>query len=325
MLDRRNVITSLVAAVLAIPMLRPARAQTAAMSVVASFSILGDLARQIGGARVMVTDIVGPNQDAHMYSAKPGEAKKLAGARVVLVNGLGFDAFMNRLVEAAGAKAAVVVLSNGITPLQKPAGKGHGHDHDDDHAHGKKAAHGKKEAPAAMKDDPHVWQSIANVRIMAGNIAKAFSAADPDGKAMYAANLGAYLGKLDALDADIRTQLSAIPEGRRNFATTHDAFRYFARDYGLTPLALQGVSTESEPSAGDIAKIVRQLKDTKAAAVFLENVTDPRKIEQIARESGAKVSGTLHSDALSLADGPVPSYIDLMRHNASQLKAALAP
>lgn len=282
------------------------------LAVVASFSILGDLARQIGGDRITVTDIIGPNRDAHGFEPSPADARKLAGARLVLVNGLGFDNFIDKLMKAAGNPARVVTVSSGLPLLRKAAEK-------PDHGHGHSHAGGK------AKDDPHLWQSPANVRQMARTIAAAFSAADEAGKATYDANLAAFLARLDVLDQEFRTAIARIPEARRTFATNHDAFGYLAREYGLTIHAIQGVSPHAEASAADLARIIRQLKAAKAPAVFLENVTDSRAVARIARESGAKVGGTLYSDALSLADGPAPSYIDLMRHNMKEIAAALAP
>ena len=310
MITRRNIITfgTMVLAATGLP---AARAQEQRLKVVASFSILGDLARQVGGDRIEVTSIVGPNQDAHVFQPSPADARKLAGAALVIVNGLGFDTFMDKLVAASGGKPMRVTAAAGLDLMKKPAGA------TDDHGH--------KHGAAAQKDDPHVWQSIANARRIVQMISVSLATVDPAGKAAYDANLTSYLARLDALDAEFRAAIAALPPARRAFATSHDAFRYLARDYGLTSHAIQGVSPHAEASAGDLAKIIRQLKASKAPAVFLENVSDSRAIARIARETGAKLGGTLYSDALSLADGPVPSYIDLMRHNMNQLAGALAP
>lgn len=309
--SRRNIITFMLATS-AFGIAGALAAEPQRLAVVASFSILGDLARQIGGDRITVTDIIGPNRDAHGFEPSPADARKLAGARLVVVNGLGFDSFIDKLMKAAGSTARVVTVSAGLPLLRKAAEKS-------DHRHGHSHAGGK------AKDDPHLWQSPANVRQMARTIAAALSTADEAGKAAYDANLTAFLTRLDALDQEFRTAIARVPEARRVFATNHDAFGYLARDYGLTIHAIQGVSPHAEPSAADLARIIRQLKAAKAPAVFLENVTDSRAAARIARESGAKVGGTLYSDALSLADGPAPSYIDLMRHNMKEIAAALAP
>lgn len=326
MFTKRNFIAFTSASLLALATGAPAMSQDRKMKIVASFSILADLAREVGGDRVTVEPIIGPDQDAHHYEPKPGDAKRLAGADIVLVNGLGFDTFMHKLVEASGAKPRRIVASDGLSFVQRPAGKPSEKGHD--HGHGKKGHdhdHGHGKSASAVKDDPHVWQSLVNARVIVAAIAKALSDADPAGKSVYDANLAAYTAKLDALDAEFRPRLAALPANRRSFATMHDAFRYLARDYNLTSHALQGISTHAQPSAGDLSRIIRQLKALKTPAAFLENVTDSRAINQIARESGAKVSGTLYSDALSLADGPASSYIGMMRHNLGLIAAALTP
>jgi zinc/manganese transport system substrate-binding protein len=171
--------------------------------------------------------------------------------------------------------------------------------------------------------DPHAWQSIANARIYVGNIRDAQIAVDPAGAALYRASANAYLGKLDALDAEVRAAIAKIPAARRRIITTHDAFGYFADAYGMSFIAPQGVSTEAEASARDVARIITQIKEQKIPAVFLENVTDPRLVERIARETGARIGGTLYSDALTGPDGPAPTYIAMMRHNIRALATAL--
>lgn len=294
---RRSLLLAGLALVAALPV---ARAEDK-LPVVATFSILGDMARTIGGARVAVVDLVGPDQDAHVYQPSPGDARRLREAKVILANGLGFDAFLDRLVSASGTTARPVIASRDVTPL-KAAGR---------HGHG---AH-----------DPHAWLDVANARLYARTLASALAAADPAGAPAYADGLAGYLAMLDGLDADIRAAVAAIAPERRRVVTTHDSFSYFARAYGIEFLALQGVSTEAEPSAADLARIIRQTRAAKAPAVFLENIVDPRKAQRIAQETGAKIGGTLFSDALSAAGGPAPSYIAMMRHNIRQLKDALAP
>ena len=279
------------------------------LPVVASFSILGDFARQIGGDRVSVTTLVGPDGDAHVYSPTPADAKAMAAARLVLVNGLHFEGWLPRLVKSSGTKATMATATKGITPLEA------NDDHDDkgkgSHAH----AHGH--------DDPHAWQSVANAKIYVANIRDALSAADPAGKASYEANATAYLAELDKLEGEVKAAVARIPAQRRKAITTHDAFGYFVKAYGVEFIAPQGVSTEAEASARDVARIIRQIKAQKVPAVFLESIANPRLAEQIARESGAKIGGRLYSDALSAADGPAGTYIALMKHNISQIEKAL--
>lgn len=280
------------------------------LPVVASFSILGDFVRQVGGDRVSVTTLVGPDGDGHVYSPTPADAKTLAAAKLVVVNGLHFEGWLPRLVKSSGTKAPLAVATKGITPLKAD-------DDHDDHAKGKAGhAHGH--------DDPHAWQSIANAKVYVANIRDALSAADPAGKASYEANATSYLAELDKLEGEVKAAVARIPAQRRKAITTHDAFGYFVKAYGIEFIAPQGVSTEAEASAKDVARIIRQVKAQKIPAVFLENVTNPRLVEQIARESGAKVGGRLYSDALSDANGPAGTYIRMMKHNISEIEKALA-
>jgi len=308
MLNRRDLIAGGFAA-LSLSSL-PALAQDK-LAVVASFSILGDLVRQVGGERVAVTTLVGPDGDAHVYSPTPADAKTLAAAKLIVVNGLKFEGWMTRLIKSSGAKGRIATATAGIAPLQAQA---------DDHGHGKKDRHGHNHAGGA---DPHGWQSIPNAKIYVANIRDALSAADPAGKTAYEANAAAYLGQLDAVEAEIRAAVARIPADRRKAITSHDAFGYFVKAYGIAFIAPQGVSTEAEASARDVARIIRQVKAEKIPAVFLENVTNPRLIEQIARETGAKIGGRLFSDALSAQDGPAGTYIAMMKHNISQIEKAL--
>ena len=274
----------------------PALAQDK-LKVLATFSILGDFVKNVGGDRVEVATLVGPDSDAHVYAPAPADAKKVADAKVVIVNGLGYEGWMSRLAKASGSKAPVVVASKGVR--ERKAAGGHG------------------------GADPHAWQSVANAKVYVANIRDALIAADPASKAAYEANATAYLGKLDALDADVKAAVAAIPADRRKIISTHDAFGYFQQAYGVEFIAPQGVSTEAEPSARDVARIITQVKKQKIPAVFLENIADPRLMERIAQESGARVGGKLYSDALTDAKGDAPTYLDMMRHNIKQISAAL--
>jgi zinc/manganese transport system substrate-binding protein len=302
MLTKRILIA---AAIAAFASAAQAQEQPAKLPVVATFSILGDIVGNVGGDRVMVKLLVGPNGDAHVYSPSPADAKTLADAKVIVTNGLGFEGWLARLIKSSNTKAPNIVATKGIRP-RKLAGKhshGHGHGHSD--------------------GDPHAWQAVANVRIYAANIRDGLIAADPAGKAAYEANAEAYLAKLDALDREVRETVSKIPPGRRKIITTHDAFGYFKDTYGVDFIAPQGVSTDSEASARDVARIITQIKKQKIPAVFMENISDPRLLKRIADETGAKVGGTLYSDALTDEKGPAPTYIDLIRHNIRTLSAAL--
>ena len=285
-----------------------AAAAEARLKAVATFSILADLVSQVGGERVAVTSLVGPDADAHGYSPAPSDARRVAEADLVVVNGLGFEGWIERLIRASGTKAPVVTASRGVTTIPGSEDHDHGHGH----------SHGESDHP-----DPHAWQSVANVKRYVANIRDALAKADPDHAAAYAANAAAYTGKLDALEADIRTGLAVIPEAQRRIITTHDSFGYYAVAYGLRFLAPQGVSTNSEAGPKDVARIIRQIRRDKVPAVFVESIADPRLMQQIARESGARVGGRIFSDALSGPDGPAPTYLDMMRANLKAFREAL--
>lgn len=297
MLTRRHLLAN-VAVVLAAA--SPAIAQEQ-VKVLATFSILGDLVKNVGGNRIEVSTLVGPNSDAHVYAPSPADARKIADAKVVITNGLGFEGWMSRLVRASGSKAPIIVATKGIT-VRKAAG---------DHAHGRNDA------------DPHAWQSAANTKVYVANIRDALIAADPAGRDAFSANATAYLAKLDALDAEIKAAVAAIPADRRRIISSHDAFGYFQQAYGIEFIAPQGVSTEAEASARDVARIITQIKRLKITAVFLENVSDPRLMQRIAQETGVRIGGRLYSDALTGPTGDAPTYLDLMRHNVKQLISAL--
>lgn len=324
MLTRRLAVAGALALGLSLPLALPAAAQDAApkIPVVASFSILGDLVKEVGGDRVAVTTLVGPNGDAHVFQPAPADAKKVASAQIVFVNGLGFEGWIDRLVKASGTKAEIVVATKGIAPREM-ADEGEddhaAHDHKD-HDHAKKGEHDHDHGGT----DPHAWQSVANAEIYVANIRDALIAADPAGKGAYEANASAYTAKLEALDAQVKAAMAAIPESRRRIITSHDAFGYFGAAYGIEFIAPQGVSTESEASAKDVARIIRQIKAENIPAVFMENISDPRLVKRIAKETNAKIGGELFSDALSDDKGPASTYIDMMKNNITQLSSALS-
>lgn len=290
------------------------------LKVVASFSIIADFARNVGGDRVDITTLVGPNGDAHVYEPKPVDAAAVAKADVVLVNGLQFEGFLQRLVDASGTKAPVVELTKGGEVL-KSAEEAHHHSKEGEEHHAAEEA--EEEGHAHGVFDPHAWQSVHNAEVYVKNIAEAFCLADVAGCDSYKANAEVYGAKLAALDGEIKATVASIPQDKRVIITSHDAFGYFEHEYGIQFLAPEGVSTESEASAADVAALVRQIREDKASAIFVENITNPRLIEQIASETGIKVGGALYSDALSDASGPAPTYIDMMKHNAATIKGAV--
>ncbi|UPJ61923.1 metal ABC transporter substrate-binding protein [Bradyrhizobium sp. 192] len=264
------------------------------LNVVASFSILGDFVRTIGGDRVNVTTLVGPDSDVHVYTPAPSDAKRIADAKLVVVNGLGLEGWLPRLVQSSGSKATVVTASAGITPLK-----------------------------LGSASDPHAWQSVPNAKVYATDIANALAVAAPDDADFFRAQAKAYLERLETLDREVREAVAKIPPDRRKVISTHDAFGYFSAEYGIQFIAPLGVSTETEPSARDIAAIIGQIKAQKIPAVFLENISDDRLIRRIAAETGSKVGGTLISDGLTGEKGPAPTYIDMVRHNIKAMTSAL--
>jgi zinc/manganese transport system substrate-binding protein len=268
------------------------------LKAIASFSILADLVREVGGDHVDVAAIVGPDGDAHVFEPSPQDAKAIADARLVVINGLGLEGWMARLIQSSGTKAPVVVASKGVRPLQG-------------------------EGDEAGKPDPHAWQSIANAKIYVANIRDGLIAADPADKADFEANAKAYLAKLDQLEAEVKAAIASIPPKNRKIITTHDAFGYFGRAYGMSFIAPQGVSTETEPSAKDVAKIIRQIRAQRIPAVFLENISDDRLMQQIARETGAKIGDKLYSDALSKPGGGADTYVAMMHNNIAAFTKAL--
>jgi zinc/manganese transport system substrate-binding protein len=298
----RNVAALLVAGLLgALPLSAQAQDKT---KVVATFSILADLARNVGGKRVEVSALVGPDGDAHVYSPTPADSRRLAEAKLVVANGLKLEGWIGRLIKSSGTKARVIEAARGVEPIKADDEKGHGHGH------------------GAL--DPHAWQSVPNAKLYVANIRDGLIAADPASKAEYEANAAAFLAKLDALDDEIRAAIGRIRRDRRKIITSHDAFGYFQKAYGIAFVAPQGVSTEAEASAKDVTRIIQQIRREKIPAVFLENVSDRRLVERIAKESGARIGGKLYSDALSDPDGPAGTYIDMMRHNIRALSAALS-
>lgn len=279
----------------------PGAAQEAGtrIAIVASFSILRDLVARVGGDRVEVTALVGPGGDTHTWTPAPGDVRRVGAARLLVVNGLGFEGSIDRLAAASGTP--VVVASRGVAP--RPL-----------------TGHAGDAAPA--NPDPHAWQSVAGAAVYVTNIRDGLAAADPAGRAVYEANATACAAQLASLDADIRRTLAAIPEGRRKAITTHDAFGYFGADYGIAFVAAQGVSTETQPSARDLAAIIRTIRSERIPALFFESAVDPRLIRRIAAETGARIGGTLFADTLA-ADGPAATYPGMMRHNAETLVEAL--
>ena len=272
------------------------------IQVVASFSILGDMAAEIAGDKADIVVLVGANGDAHTFEPSPADARKLSDSKLVLINGLGLDGWMERLVAASGYTGPVIVASRGIEPRTMI-----------------------EEEPGSSKTviDPHAWQDLTNGIVYVANIVDALAKADPANAADYRAREERYIDRLRALDADIRREIAKVPSAKRRVITSHDAFGYFAGAYGVEFLAPEGISTESEPSATDLARLIDQIKREGIKTLFVENITDPRMIKMIADETGAEIGGTLFSDAISPPDGPAPHYVDMFANNVPKLVAAM--
>ncbi|WP_017223138.1 metal ABC transporter solute-binding protein, Zn/Mn family [Moritella dasanensis] len=311
------------------------------IAVISSFSILGDLVSEVGQEHVTVTNLVKVDGDAHVFSPTPQDAKAISKAQLVVMNGLQFEGWMPRLIEAANYQGVQVVAADGIDELSsKEAGCGHEqhdhaqhsdeheqHDHEqhsDEHEHHDDAQHDDEHAHHDHGDiDPHAWHSIKNVKVYVRNIAKGLIQVDPENRLDYQQNAAHYTEELDQLALKLCAQLATIPEAQRKVITPHDAFAYFARDFDVTFLSPQGTSTGSEASAADVAKLIKQIRHDNVNAVFMENIADNRLIEQISRETDAKVGGKLYSDALSSPDQPASTYLKMMQYNVDTIVNAL--
>ena len=301
----------------------PASLDDGRLPVVATFNLLADIVEQVGGDAVRVTSLVAPGADVHVFQPGPNHARQLADARLVVTNGLGFEGWIDRLVRSSGYRGPVVVSSRGIEPLRdaqddgeaghghrersRSRQEGHGHAHDDDHG-----------------IDPHAWQSVPNMKRYVANIADGLCAVAPAGCDGFRANAGNYLARLAVLDRDIRSMLSVIAPDARKVITSHRAFAYYAREYEVRFLAPVGLSTNAEPSAASVGRLIRQIRREKVGAFFVEGISDPRLIERIRAETGGASPGTLYSDSLSAPDGPAPSYEAMMRFNTKAITAALS-
>ena len=300
---KRQTLKWLACMALSAPLLLPAASHaTEPLPVVASFSILGDLVKVVGGDRIKVSTLVGPDADAHTFEPSPADAKTVLGARLLVINGLHFEPWAEKLAKSSGYKGATLIASDGVKPRTMPAEEGPGHPDD---------------------IDPHAWQDPRNVVIYVKNIAKSLSSLDPAGASSYQANSTAYIRELEALDADAQKQFAALSARQRQVITSHDAFGYFGARYQIKFLAPQGVSTESEPSAKEVALLIRQIKKDKIRAVFMENMSNSQLLAQIAKDTGVTLGPRLYVDALSSPEEPANTYLKLMQHNVTQLVARM--
>ena len=268
------------------------------LSTVASFTVLADVVKQVGGDHVRVTSLVGPNGDPHAFEPSPQDAQQLKSADLVFVSGLGLEGWMDRLIAASGYAGRPVVVSEGMRTLTM-------------------------EEDGATVTDPHVWNSPTNVEAWVTVIETALAKADPDDAADFEANAEAYTGKLKELDGLAHALFSGIAKDERKVLTSHDAFGYFARDYGVAFLSPVGLSTDAEPSAADVAKLITQIRAEKVKVYFFENSSDPRLVKQIAAATGAEPGGELYVEALSEPSGPAPDYATMFRRNVELLSGAM--
>jgi zinc/manganese transport system substrate-binding protein len=290
---RRAVSIAIALTLLAVAL--PLRAQAARpLQVVASFSILADMAREVAGDAAQVQSLVGVNADAHVFEPTPADARRLAKADLVIVNGLHYEGWIDRLVRSSGYRGPVIEASRGIAP---------------------------RRAGTAL--DPHAWQSLVHAQRYVENIRAALVAAAPAQAAAIDARAAAYRQRIAALDASARTAFEAVPRDQRRVVSSHDAFGYLGDAYGITFISPRAWNTDSEASAAGVAAVIRQVRQHRARALFVENITDRRSIERIAQETGARVGGMLYADALSPPGGVADSYLHLYAHNVKAIATAL--
>lgn len=282
------------------------------LNVVTSFSILRDMITHVGGDHVTVKALVNYDADAHTFSPTPTDVKTLGAADVFVTNGLGFESWAGKLAKSASFKGISVIASKGVKPLR--ADDGHGHHHGHGH-HGHNHNHGD--------NDPHAWQNLQNGIMYVTNIRDGLMSADPEHADEYKSNAARYIEELKELDAWVKGEVAKVPNEKRKVITTHDAFRYFGQAYGVKFLAPEGISTESQASAKNVARIVDQIRKERITALFFENISDKRLMEQLRRDGGASIGGTIYSDALSADGGPATSYVAMFKHNVSRLVPAM--
>jgi zinc/manganese transport system substrate-binding protein len=270
--------------------------------VVATFTVIGDLVAAVGGDAVSLTTLVGPDADAHVFEPRPADVAAVAKADLIVANGLGMEPWLERLTEAADFGGKTVIASADVTPLPFME---------------------EADDSGAMPDDPHAFQDLSNGRLYVKTIAAALEALAPKEAGAIAARAARLDAEMIALDAEIKAKLGALPAFNRRILTSHDAFHYFGKAYGLDILSIQGVSTETEPSAADLAAIARQAKSGQVKAIFLENMSNPALAQTISAEAGLPVGGELVADALTKEGGLAPHYLDMFKHNLAALLKVL--
>lgn len=274
---------------------------------VASLStVLSDVAKNVGGDRVRILEIVKPGVDPHGFEPSPGDIKAMSKANLVLANGLGFEGYLDKLRQALGTGPVFVVVGNSVKTI--PVVHEH-HDHDHDHDHGENG------------NDPHWWHSVNNVKIATKVIRDALIKVDPAGRATYDANAKNYLARLDQLAKWVKLEVAKLPASQRILVTSHDALGYFAKDYGFEIHPVQGVSTADQPSSKKVRDLIGEVKAKKVKAIFAENIENPKVLTEITRETGAQLGGRLYADGLGTQEAS--TYEDMMRHNVGTIVGAL--
>jgi manganese/iron transport system substrate-binding protein len=277
----------------------PAAAEAARLKVVTTFTVIADIARNVAGEAATVESVTRPDAEIHNYQPTPGDILKAQDADLILWNGLNleqwFERFFRNLKDVPG-----VVVSEGVEPL------------------------GIREGPYSGKPNPHAWMSPADALIYVENIRAALAERDPDNAATYAANAAAYAAEIEAVAGPIRERLAAIPEEKRWLVTSEGAFSYLARDFGLRELYLWPINADSQGTPQQIRKVIDAVREHSIPAVFSESTVSPDPAMQVARETGAHYGGVLYVDSLSGPDGPVPTYLDLLKVTTETIAEGLS-
>lgn len=262
------------------------------VQAVASFSVLADIVKNVGGEHVVVKSLVGPNGDPHSFEPTPKDSRSLAKANLVFVSGLGLEGWMDRLIAGSGYKGKTIVASEGINTR-------------------------KMEDDGEVITDPHAWNSMQNGTVYATNVMNALIAADPEDADYFRQRGHAYIAQLNQLDSWAQQAFAQVPKERRKVLTSHDAFGYFGQRYGVRFLSPVGFSTDAEASASNVAGLIDQLRKENIHLYFIENQTDPRLVKQIAAASGATSGGELYPEALTEKGGAADSYVNAFKHNVN--------
>jgi zinc/manganese transport system substrate-binding protein len=275
--------------------------------VVATFSVIGDMVRNVAGDRVELTTIVGPGGDTELYQPTAADAGAVARAQVLFMNGLNdqFEPWLEPLLKKADFKGTKVVVSRGAKILTA----------EDEHT-----SDGREKAAAI---DQHAWLDTRNGTVYVKNIAEALARADAANAASYREAAARYTKEIEAAGEWARAEMKTVPAAKRRVISSHDSLQYLAKEFAITLISIHGWTNDTEPSAAQLAALARQIKQERVRALFLDNMTDPRATERVAQETGVTIAGTIYGDALSKPGGEADSYIKMLRHNIAVLKAGM--